>query len=151
MRRAVLNLAVSGILIFAMAGCGESDNLFGYPDDYKIEKTILDNGKVQLTYSDGKIEIRSEQGTVIKYPDGRPDEEYPNFIQVSQVQSSGQPEAPPTTFWSEDHASDLLEIIRKQVDLDSYNKYLAFERNNPLDVFRNINRRSQTINYLVSP
>ena len=118
-----------------------------------VKKTIQSDGSVQISYPDGRIKTISSEKTIIKYPDGRV-EEKPKIVFYTNVPSANPPASPSTNteaLWLNHHASKLLDIIHIQLqDKNSFEEYKEFE-GNELSVFDLIDKRSQIIDYLISP
>ncbi len=115
-----------------------------------LDRRILPDGTVETRSSDGTITQRSRSGMVKIFPDGRR-----QTILFQDVQHLTPPTPPPgtdTAKWLADHADRLLDIIVTLVpsDLSAKSNYLSSEgtTSSPYDRIR---RRTDTINYLVSP
>jgi hypothetical protein len=114
------------------------------------QRTILPDGTVEIRYPDGTIKQLSTGGVTIISPNGQK-KKY-QFLQV-------QPDTPPslpgdemTVTWLEAHNNSLLDIIRSlvsnsQTAIDNYIQYEGTSSN----LYEKINKRTQTIDYLLSP
>jgi hypothetical protein len=115
-----------------------------------VRRAILPDGTVEVRYPDGTVKRFSRAGVTVVTPDGR--ERKALFVQV-------QPPTPPllpgdaqAVTWLEGHNQVLLGLMRSLVAEEDVGRYLAFEQTNAgTDLYRQINLRSEAIDYLLSP
>jgi len=104
----------------------------------------------KIIFPDGKVKIKFPNGKVIDHTIKK----RTNIILYSSVPVANMPQKPSNPkadFWLNSHAKILLNIIRMQVDNEeAFHNYMKFE-GDELSVFKKIDSRSETINYLVSP
>ncbi len=113
-----------------------------------VKRRVLDDGRVEIVYSDGTIVVRGPGGEEITYPDGR--------VEVRAYFTgapSATPPAPPSgsdlARFLNDHSARLLDAIRALVggDAESVDNYLA--RENEPNLYNQIRKRSLVIGELL--
>lgn len=114
------------------------------------QRTILPDGTVEIRYPDGTIKRLSKSSTTIISPNGQT-----RKYQYYQVQPDTPPSLPSdaqTFTWLEAHNENLLVIIRSLVSNDqtAIDNYLQYEGTSS-NLYEKINKRTQTIDYLLSP
>ncbi|MFO0793845.1 MAG: hypothetical protein U0586_07260 [Candidatus Brocadiaceae bacterium] len=115
-----------------------------------LNRRILPDGTIETRSSDGTITQRSRGGIIKIFPDGKR-----QTVIFKDVQPLTPPTPPPgsaTGNWLAAHGDRLLDIIIALVPNDSSAKsnYLGSEDANS-SLYERIYRRTETINYLVSP
>lgn len=110
------------------------------------QRTILPDGTVEIRYPDGTIKQLSKGGATIISPNGQIKKYY------HQVQPPSLPSDQQTVTWLEGLNEDLLGIIRSLVSNDqtALDNYLQYEGAGS-NLYEKIDKRTQTIDYLLSP
>jgi hypothetical protein len=114
------------------------------------KRTILPDGAVEIRYPDGTIKRTYKDGYVIIRPDGTT-----HLVKYAQVQKGDLPPQPTeatTIAWLQAHSEHLLGIISGLVgnDQSAVDNYLRYEGTGTSD-YEKINKRTQTIGYLLAP
>ena len=114
------------------------------------QRTILPDGTVEIRYPDGTIKRLSKGGITIISPNGQT-KKY-QFYQVQPDTPPSLPSDAQTFTWLEAHNENLLVIIRSLVSNDqtAIDNYLQYEGTSS-NLYEKINKRTQTIDYLLSP
>ena len=114
------------------------------------QRTILPDGTVEIRYPDGTIKRLSKSGITIISPNGQT-KKY-QFYQVQPDTPPSLPSDAQTFTWLEAHNENLLVIIRSLVSNDqtAIDNYLQYEGTSS-NLYEKINKRTQTIDYLLSP
>jgi hypothetical protein len=114
-----------------------------------VKRSILPNGHVQLIYPDGIILEKYPGGFTKTYPDGR--------TMSASFASAQPPTLPPAPDpaeepWLDSHNGYLLNFIKLLVgnDEESIKVYLDSEAGMS-GVYEKMSKRTETINYLLSP
>jgi hypothetical protein len=115
-----------------------------------LDRRILPDGTVETRSPDGTITQRSRSGIVRIFPDGR--RETALFQDVQKLTPPAPPPGSDTANWLTAHGDRLLDIIVTLVpnDPSAKNNYLQSE-GAASSLYDRLHRRTETINYLVSP
>ena len=114
------------------------------------QRSILPDGTVEIRYPDGTIKRLSTGGITIISPNGQTKKYY--YYQVQPDTPPSLPSDAQTFTWLEAHNENLLVIIRSLVSNDqtAIDNYLQYEGTSS-NLYEKINKRTQTIDYLLSP
>lgn len=112
------------------------ENNLEQPQNQPVNKKILPDGSVEITYPDGRIEKR---------------------LRISFYSTAARPPVPPSLpedaelIWMKAHSSKLLSIIKLLVnnDSESIENYMKYEGEK--DIYNQILMREETISYMVQP
>lgn len=119
-----------------------------------IHKQILSNGAVETKYCDGRIKTKSRFGTLIKYPDGHTEETKTYVTYKTNVMEAHLPKEPQNDavkMWINVHAQKLLDIIKFGIqDEEAFKAYQNYEDSN-LSIFQKMEKRTQTLEYFMTP
>jgi hypothetical protein len=115
-----------------------------------LDRRILPDGTVETRSSDGIITQRSRSGIVKIFPDGR--RQAASFEYVQPLTPPSPPPGSDTANWLATHGDRLLDIIVTLVPNDPSAKGNYLQSEGTADsLYDRVHRRTETINYLVSP
>ncbi len=120
------------------------------PPPGAVQRTILPNGTVRLVYPDGTIKKLNKGGEEILRPDGTAMRK--SYMHVQPAAPPPQPTDAMTLTWLQAHAKALLDIMSAMVgnDAAAIANYLDYEGNGASD-YEKVNKRTETIGYLLAP
>lgn len=119
--------------------------------EYKpITKRILPDGKIEITYPDGRIVTKYKGGFKEYDPATDKSVTYSYYTQARAVIPPSLPEGE-ELIWMETHSENLLSIIKTLVNFDatSIENYLQSE--GVQDIYNQIVTREETISYMITP